>query len=293
MRQPSSLLAAALAFGSAAVAQQVVLAVRTSTVVQCVTATPGLPPICAGCAPAPTIRPPVVIGGPICVEIEAPECKRCGCDTCTQTVTYTTEYDAFCPTGITRQKYEVTETYKGVAAKPTIPSADVPLGFTKDVQTCTTCGPTPITATITRPVTEPQGTPVNGPDAGSGGAPGGGPGGAPGGGPGGAPGGAPGGGSGGAPGGSPDGTPGGIPGSGPGAVPSSGPGSVPGSNSGSAPGGSDSGSAPGAGSQGAPGSNAPGAVSTVVTADSRTIVPLAVGYAALFVSAFAVTAFFL
>ncbi|CCF35548.1 hypothetical protein CH063_07303 [Colletotrichum higginsianum] len=239
MRQSSTLLAAALAFVSAAVAQQVILAVRTSTVIQCVTVTPGLLPICAGCAPIPTIHPPTITGGPICVEIEAPECKRCGCNTCTQTVKYTTEYDAFCSTGITRQKYEVTETYKGVAAKPTIPSADIPLGFTKEVQTCTTCGPTPITATITRPITEPQGTPVSGPD----------------------------------------GRPLSAPIAGPGAVPSSGPGSAPGG----------SGNAPGAGSS-------PGAVSTVVTvvtADSRTVVPLAVGYAALLVSAFAMTAFFL
>ncbi|KAK6223062.1 hypothetical protein QIS74_03907 [Colletotrichum tabaci] len=251
MRQSSTLLAAALTFGSAAVAQQVILAVRTSTVIQCVTVTPGLLPICAGCAPIPTIHPPTITGGPICVEIEAPECKRCGCNACTQTVKYTTEYDAFCSTGITRQKYEVTETYKGVPAKPTIPSADVPLGFTKEVQTCTTCGPTPITATITRPITEPQGTPVSGPDGRPLSAPAAGP---------------------------------GAPGGAPGAVPSSGPGSAPGG----------SGSSPGA--ESAPGSNPPGAVSTVVTvvtADSRTVVPLAVGYAALLVSAFAMTAFFL
>ncbi|WQF85891.1 hypothetical protein CDEST_10905 [Colletotrichum destructivum] len=248
MRQPSTLLAAALAFGSAAMAQQVVLAVRTSTVIQCVTVTPGLPPICAGCAPIPIIHPPTITGGPICVEIEAPECKRCGCNTCAQTVKYTTEYDAFCSTGITRQKYEVTETYKGVAAKPTIPSADVPLGFTKEVQTCTTCGPTPITATITRPITEPQGTPVSGPD----------------------------------------GRPLSAPAAGPGA-PGDAPGAVPGSDPGSArrlwlcswcwisprieP--------------------SRCTVVTVVTANSRTVVPLAVGYAALFVSAFAMTAFFL
>ncbi|GJD00574.1 hypothetical protein ColKHC_09399 [Colletotrichum higginsianum] len=126
MRQFSTLLVAALAFGSAAVAQQVILAVRTSTVIQCVTVTPGLLPICAGCAPIPTIHPPTITGGPICVEIEAPECKRCGCNACTQTVKYTTEYDAFCSTGITRQKYEVTETYKGVPAKPTIPPPTSP-----------------------------------------------------------------------------------------------------------------------------------------------------------------------
>ncbi|KAK2041834.1 hypothetical protein LZ31DRAFT_543737, partial [Colletotrichum somersetense] len=161
MRQSTFLLAAVLALTPATTAQQIVLAVRTATVTQCVTTTGGAVPTCASCTPAPTVQFPTVSGGPIRVQIKAPECRRCGCDTCIQIVKFTTEYDAFCPTGITQQTYECTETYKGMPAVPTFLSAELPLGFTRDVQICYTCGLTPITATITRPITEPQGSPIN------------------------------------------------------------------------------------------------------------------------------------
>ncbi|EFQ33576.1 uncharacterized protein GLRG_08505 [Colletotrichum graminicola M1.001] len=170
MRQAKFPLAAVLALNPAAAAQQIVLAIRTATVTQRVTATGGVVPTCAGCTPVPTIQLPAVTGGPIRVQIEAPECHRCGCNTYTQIVKFTTEHDAFCPTGITRQTYECTETYKGIPTVPTLLSlsADLPLGFTRDIQVCNTCGPTPITATITRPITEPQGSPINVSTSGSG-----------------------------------------------------------------------------------------------------------------------------
>ncbi|GJC78268.1 hypothetical protein ColLi_01106 [Colletotrichum liriopes] len=152
MRQLSATLVAALVFSTAVLAQEVSLTYRTATITQCFTST-GLPFICNDCAPTPVVHKPAFTGGPICVEIQAPKCKKCGCDTCVQTVSYTTAYDAFCYTGLYKQEYAVTETYIGVAAKSIIPSTDVPLGFTWDVETCTTCGPTPVTATITRPIT--------------------------------------------------------------------------------------------------------------------------------------------
>ncbi|GKT45916.1 uncharacterized protein ColSpa_06097 [Colletotrichum spaethianum] len=132
-------------------AQEVSLVYRTATITQCFTAS--TPSICNGCAPTPVVYPPTFDGGPICVEIQAPHCRKCGCDTCVQTLSYTTTYDAFCSTGLYKQEYAVTETYSGVAVKPTIPSMDVPLGFTSGIEVCTTCGPTPVTATITRPIT--------------------------------------------------------------------------------------------------------------------------------------------
>ncbi|KAK2060627.1 hypothetical protein LY76DRAFT_476935, partial [Colletotrichum caudatum] len=171
MRQILHVTAAALAFNSAVVAQQVILTVRTATVTQCFTASAILPN-CVACAPTPTIHPALVPGGPIGIVIEAPKCDKCGFNDYTQTVKYTTEYDAFCSTGITRQKYECTEIYKGVPATPTILSVKVPFGFSEQVRTCYTCGPTPITATITQPVTGPQGTPYKGPIGNSGPLPG-------------------------------------------------------------------------------------------------------------------------
>ncbi|KAK1565962.1 uncharacterized protein LY79DRAFT_663967 [Colletotrichum navitas] len=130
-----SLLGAIVALSSAAAAQQ------------CVTATGGVVPTCAGCLLAPIVQPPTVTGGPIC---------------------FTTEYEAFCSTGIIQQTYTCTETYKGMLAIPTILSAKFPLGFTRDVQTCYTCGQTPIIATVTHPITKPQATPIIIPAGGAG-----------------------------------------------------------------------------------------------------------------------------
>ncbi|UQC87172.1 uncharacterized protein CLUP02_12673 [Colletotrichum lupini] len=117
--------------------QSTLLACRTATIVQCFTKQP-FAPLCGSCMATPA----------------APNCNKCGCDTCVHTISYTTEYDTFCSTGLAKQVYAVTETYRGMPSKPTVTSADVPFGFTAEVQTCTTCGPTPVVATITRPVSE-------------------------------------------------------------------------------------------------------------------------------------------
>ncbi|KAI8654557.1 hypothetical protein NCS57_01202200 [Fusarium keratoplasticum] len=103
---------------------------------------------------APIIHRPAVTGQPIIVEVDAPRCNSCGCDACAHTEVYTFTCDAFCDTGLCKQAYVVTETYSGMTAKPTLAPTDLPFGFTCDVQTCTTCGPEPITATITYPLTE-------------------------------------------------------------------------------------------------------------------------------------------
>ncbi|CVL03947.1 uncharacterized protein FPRN_11995 [Fusarium proliferatum] len=98
--------------------------------------------------PTCIIQYPEIIGGPIIVEVEAPECD-CGCKTCINTIEYTTYFPAFCSTGLYEQDYVITETYKGMEAQPTMESQSIPFGFTCNVQTCTVCGPEPITATIT------------------------------------------------------------------------------------------------------------------------------------------------
>lgn len=41
-----------------------------------------------------------------------------------------------------------------MASRPTVASTNIPFGFTAEVQTCTTCGHTPVVATITRPVSD-------------------------------------------------------------------------------------------------------------------------------------------
>ncbi|KXH26605.1 hypothetical protein CSIM01_02906 [Colletotrichum simmondsii] len=131
--------------------QTTLLACRTATIVQCFTKQP-FAPLCGSCMATPAVRLPAVTGQPITVQLQAPNCNKCGCDTCVHTVSYTTEYDTFCSTGLAKQVYAVTETYRGMPSKPTVTSTDVPFGFTTEVQTCTTCGPTPVVATITHPV---------------------------------------------------------------------------------------------------------------------------------------------
>ncbi|KAJ4044855.1 hypothetical protein NW761_008226 [Fusarium oxysporum] len=101
--------------------------------------------------PTCIVRYPEVFGAPIIVEVEAPQCD-CGCKTCVHTFEYTTYFPAFCSTGLYEQEYVIIETYKGMEAKPTIASQAIPFGFTCDVLRCTTCGPAPITTTITYPV---------------------------------------------------------------------------------------------------------------------------------------------
>ncbi|KAI1015458.1 hypothetical protein LB504_010920 [Fusarium proliferatum] len=143
-------LALAAVVGAADNAVQYVLA--TATITQCaslevLTRTVDIELL----GPTCIVQYPEIIGGPIIVEVEAPECD-CGCKTCINTIEYTTYFPAFCSTGLYKQKYVITETYKGMEAQPTIESQSIPFGFTCNVQTCTTCGPEPITATITYPV---------------------------------------------------------------------------------------------------------------------------------------------
>ncbi|RKL47181.1 hypothetical protein BFJ72_g2172 [Fusarium proliferatum] len=125
---------------------------RTATITQCFTRD-GLRPPATVTVPGPTcvVHKPAVTGEAIIVEVQAPDC-HCGCPTCVHTLEYTTNYPAFCSTGLFEQEYVITETYSGMEAKPTKNEHDLPYGFTCEVQTCTTCGPEPVTATITHPV---------------------------------------------------------------------------------------------------------------------------------------------
>jgi hypothetical protein len=128
------------------------LTYATATITQCFTQGGLAVPTVTVVAPTCIIKQPAVTGGPIIVEVQAPDCD-CGCPTCVQTLEYTTRYPAFCSTGLYDQEYVITETYKGMEAKPTM-DHDLPFGFTYDVQTCTTCGPEAVTATITYPVSD-------------------------------------------------------------------------------------------------------------------------------------------
>ncbi|RBR07275.1 uncharacterized protein FIESC28_10774 [Fusarium coffeatum] len=125
---------------------------RTATITQCFTRD-GLHPPATVTVPGPTcvVHEPAVTGEAIIVDVQAPDCD-CGCPTCVHTLEYTTKYPAFCSTGLFEQEYVITETYSGMEAKPTKNKHDLPHGFTCEVQTCTTCGPEPVTATITHPV---------------------------------------------------------------------------------------------------------------------------------------------
>ncbi|EEU33707.1 uncharacterized protein NECHADRAFT_56209, partial [Fusarium vanettenii 77-13-4] len=159
MRRESATLAGLLTVAKAQsiLIDGVLFAYQTATITECfpmgsggLEPTPGL----SIGGNAPVIHRPAVTGQPIVVEVEAPRCDSCGCDACAHTEVYTFTCDAFCDTGLCKQAYVVTETYSGLTAKPTLAPTDLPFGFTCDVQTCTTCGPEPITATITYPLTE-------------------------------------------------------------------------------------------------------------------------------------------
>ncbi|KUI71806.1 hypothetical protein VM1G_06966 [Cytospora mali] len=171
-RSISAILAAALLSRLASAQDICPLEVRTATVTECFPNTgSSVTPSCgAGCpTPMATVSP----GGPIVVRVQAPKCDSCGCDACVHTNVYTTTYDVFCPTGVAKQEYVVTETYSGMSGKPTLPSGTgVPFGFTAEVKTCTECGPKPVTATVTYPATgcpyilgmsEPSGAPEGAP----------------------------------------------------------------------------------------------------------------------------------
>ncbi|KAK7700851.1 hypothetical protein SLS64_010702 [Diaporthe eres] len=143
--------AAMLAPLAAAAPEYCPLEVRTATVTACFTNT-GAPvkPTCDVACPTPVAKPNK--DGPIQVYVQAPKCDSCGCDSCAHTNVYTTTYDAFCPTGLSKQEYVVTEVYAGMSAKPSVTAAPkVPFGFAVDVKTCNECGKKPITATLTYP----------------------------------------------------------------------------------------------------------------------------------------------
>ncbi|KAF5635049.1 hypothetical protein F52700_5597 [Fusarium sp. NRRL 52700] len=148
----SKSLAIPALFAAVGVAQDVQYETRTATITQCFTRD-GLHPPATVTVPGPTcvVHKPAITGEAIIVEVQAPDC-HCGCPTCVHTLEYTTKYPAFCSTGLFEQEYVITETYSGMEAKPTKNEHDLPYGFTCEVQTCTTCGPEPVTATITHPV---------------------------------------------------------------------------------------------------------------------------------------------
>ncbi|KAJ0117073.1 hypothetical protein J7T55_003489 [Diaporthe amygdali] len=170
VRSLSAILAAAMLAPLTASAQEYCpLEVRTATVTACFANT-GKPvkPTCDVACPTPVAKPND--NGPVQVYVQAPKCDSCGCDSCAHTNVYTTTYDAFCPTGLSKQQYVVTEVYAGMSAKPTVTAAPkVPFGFAVDVKTCNSCGPKPITATLTYPangcpyiqgVSQPKGAPA-------------------------------------------------------------------------------------------------------------------------------------
>ncbi|KAF4341313.1 hypothetical protein FBEOM_4786 [Fusarium beomiforme] len=141
-------------FASLGAAQEAQFETRTATITQCFTRG-GLSPPAAVTVPGPScvVHKPAVTGEAITVEVQAPDCD-CGCPTCVHTLEFTTRYQAFCSTGLFDQVYVITETYSGMEAKPTVHDQSLPFGFTCDVQTCTTCGPEPVTATITYPISD-------------------------------------------------------------------------------------------------------------------------------------------
>lgn len=116
------------------------------------------------CEPEPTPAPSVVtVAAPAVTEIKTvtvvmPACHVCAeCEAdsakCAVTKTYVTVLDALCPTGHSKATYTVEEIYPGVTGTPALRTnkADCPAGFTSSVVTCNSCGPIPITKTITYP----------------------------------------------------------------------------------------------------------------------------------------------
>ncbi|KAI1366492.1 hypothetical protein F5Y08DRAFT_351424 [Xylaria arbuscula] len=86
-----------------------------------------------------------------------PPCTSCGCPGCTLVSSFTTACLAFhtaAASGVTPQRYAVTETYVGLSSLPTFDQpTQMPYGFTSQVHTCQAgvCGPKAITATMTYP----------------------------------------------------------------------------------------------------------------------------------------------
>ncbi|KAG9255506.1 uncharacterized protein F5Z01DRAFT_672817 [Emericellopsis atlantica] len=95
-------------------------------------------------------------GGPVpgrdCL-IDVPGCGECDCNSCAHTATYTTQYPAFCSTGLADVVYTVTEIRSGMKEAPRVTDRPgVPEGFTTAVETCTVGGDEPLTKTMTYPI---------------------------------------------------------------------------------------------------------------------------------------------
>jgi len=85
------------------------------------------------------------------------------CPVCDQSSYLTTTYDhvftTFCPTGLTVYTAPVTVAYPSGS---TVTVNDCPPGYTTTVETCHTCGTTPVTATLVQPVKVATGTAATG-----------------------------------------------------------------------------------------------------------------------------------
>jgi len=68
---------------------------------------------------------------------------------------YTTEYPSFCPTGFENKTYTVTQVCREQTCEQP-PVGTPPPGFNEVVDVCNTCGPSPITATLTIPAGQPS-----------------------------------------------------------------------------------------------------------------------------------------
>lgn len=107
---------------------------------------------CNLCRPTGTVLPPGFTtsacvceeceGGPITATLTVPSCQ-----------TYETAYEAFCSTGLEQNTYTITESCLGDCC-PTPTPGQLPPGFTTTVSVCSSCGPSPITATLTVPTCE-------------------------------------------------------------------------------------------------------------------------------------------
>ncbi|KAI1338931.1 hypothetical protein F5Y15DRAFT_416692 [Xylariaceae sp. FL0016] len=105
----------------------------------------------------PIVNPPSKSTGSLLqgtVAYSMPSCLSCPCPTCTLVSTFTTTYPIFDSSGEALQPYTISETYVGMPALPFYgdPTA-IPFGFITSLMTCAvpSCGPQPITATMTFP----------------------------------------------------------------------------------------------------------------------------------------------
>ncbi|KAI9813054.1 MAG: hypothetical protein M1827_004274 [Pycnora praestabilis] len=100
---------------------------------------------CDSCGPAPLTETLT-----ICTICENTTTTPAGANPNVYFTTYRTTYSQFCSTGLEAETYTITEACTGARSAPN--PTHVPQGFTTTIGTCTTCGPTPITALLTVPV---------------------------------------------------------------------------------------------------------------------------------------------